>query len=334
MSGPSSSGEEALAELAKKTYDVIIADYQMPGMDGIELLKNVRHSFGDVPFILFTGRGREEVVIEAINNGADFYLQKGGDPMAQFAELAHQVRQVVGRRRAERALRESEQSLKASEERYRILTDFAFDGVLIQDFMGRILYVNPSTLRMFGIPDPALVIGKNILDFISPEFRDTVIQDLQNVISGTDRYLQTYRAWTPDGKVLWIESIGTKIQYQGQPGNIVALRDVTGRKQAEEALHRANEKLNLLNNITRDDVTNQLTIVLGYTQLAQHSGPDPVIMEFLARIERAVGMIQRQIEFTRTYQEWGSDPCMVPDPGCCQSRRTPESGRYLRLRDV
>ena len=58
----------------------------MPGMDGIELLKRVRKSFGNVPFILFTGRGREEVVIEAINNGVDFYLQKGGDPKAQFAD--------------------------------------------------------------------------------------------------------------------------------------------------------------------------------------------------------------------------------------------------------
>jgi PAS domain S-box-containing protein len=291
------SGEEALAELTKNPYDAIIADYQMPEMDGIELLKNVRRSSGDIPFILFTGRGREEVVIEAINNGADFYLQKGGDPNIQFAELAHQVRQVVTRRRAERA--------QESEERYRILSDFAFDGVLIQDFSGKILYVNPRILRMFGIPDPALVIGKNILDFISPEFRETVIRDMQNVITGTDRYLQTYRAWAPDGKGIWIESIGTKIQYQGEPANIVALRDVTGRKQAEEALHRANEKLNLLNSITRHDVANQLTIVLGYTQLAQHTKPDPVIKGFLAKIERAVSMIQRQIEFTRTYQELG-----------------------------
>ncbi len=207
-------------------------------------------------------------------------------------------RDISGRRAIEKNLQESE-------ERYRILTDFAFDGVLIQDFTGKILYVNPSILRMFGIPDPALVIGKNILDFISPEYRDTVIRDMQNVISGTDSYLQTYRAWAPDGKGIWIESIGTKIQYQGDPANIVALRDMTGRKQAEEALHRANEKLNLLNSITRHDVANQLTIVLGYTQLSQHTRPDPVIAGFLAKIEKAVSMIQRQIEFTRTYQELG-----------------------------
>ncbi len=49
------------------------------------------------------------VVIEAINSGADFYLQKGGQPRAQFAELAHKVRQAVQRRRAEISLQESEE---------------------------------------------------------------------------------------------------------------------------------------------------------------------------------------------------------------------------------
>ncbi len=59
----------------------------MPGMDGIQLLKALRDSGDRTPFILFTGRGREEVAIEALNHGADFYLQKGGNVEVQFAEL-------------------------------------------------------------------------------------------------------------------------------------------------------------------------------------------------------------------------------------------------------
>ena len=73
-----SSAKDALASPAIQSYDAIVSDYQMPDMDGIAFLKAVRERFGDVPFILFTGRGREDVVIDAINNGADFYLQKGG----------------------------------------------------------------------------------------------------------------------------------------------------------------------------------------------------------------------------------------------------------------
>jgi DNA-binding NarL/FixJ family response regulator len=59
-----------------------------------------------VPFIIFTGKGREEVVIEALNSGADFYIQKGGDPKAQFAELAHKIRQAVQIKIAQKTMKD------------------------------------------------------------------------------------------------------------------------------------------------------------------------------------------------------------------------------------
>ena len=71
-----------------------------PEWDGIGFLKIVRARFPDLPFIIFTGRGREEVVIEALNCGADHYIQKGGDPRAQFTELIHTIRNSVEKRRA------------------------------------------------------------------------------------------------------------------------------------------------------------------------------------------------------------------------------------------
>ena len=104
------SGREALDLLGRASFDAIISDYQMPEMDGIELLKAVRKTSGNIPFILFT-TGGEEIVIEAINNGVDSYLQKGGDPKAQFIELAHRVRQAISRRKAETALSDSERRL-------------------------------------------------------------------------------------------------------------------------------------------------------------------------------------------------------------------------------
>ena len=101
------SALDALKALEQHHYDAIISDYQMPGINGIEFLKKTRKKYGDIPFILFTGKGREEVVIEAINFGADFYIQKGGAPDSQFAELAHKVRQAVKRRRAESGLQDA-----------------------------------------------------------------------------------------------------------------------------------------------------------------------------------------------------------------------------------
>ena len=95
------SAAEGLEKLATTSYDIVISDYQMPGMDGIEFLKVVRTRYPVLPFIIFTGRGREEVVIQALNSGADRYLQKGVDLQPQFTELIHTIRSIVEKRRAQ-----------------------------------------------------------------------------------------------------------------------------------------------------------------------------------------------------------------------------------------
>ncbi len=108
--------DEGFQILREYQIDVIVSDYQMPEKNGIEFLKEFRSIPDKRPFILFTGRGREEIVIEAINSGADFYLQKGGDVRAQFAELALKIRQGAGRYQAELNLERNHEDLHAAYE--------------------------------------------------------------------------------------------------------------------------------------------------------------------------------------------------------------------------
>jgi len=107
------SADEALQKISQYPYDAIVSDFQMPGKDGIELLRQVRSTNPVLPFILFTGRGREEVVIQALNEGADFYIQKGGDSQALFAELSNMIRRAVERRNAAAAIEERNEVLGA-----------------------------------------------------------------------------------------------------------------------------------------------------------------------------------------------------------------------------
>src|SRR4030066_2240555 len=81
-----SSVDEALEKMKQKDYDAVVSDYQMPDKDGLEFLRELREEGNTVPFIVFTGKGREEVAIEALNLGADRYIDKHGNPEAVYCE--------------------------------------------------------------------------------------------------------------------------------------------------------------------------------------------------------------------------------------------------------
>jgi PAS domain S-box-containing protein len=139
------SGEEALLKIGKRSYDAVVSDYLMADMDGIGLLKTLRSSDNRVPFIMFTGKSQEQVVIEALNNGADFFLQKGGDPKTRFAELENMIRQAISRRKAEEGLRQSIRRL------YDIINFFP-DATFAVDRDGRVVAWNRAMEAMTGIP--------------------------------------------------------------------------------------------------------------------------------------------------------------------------------------
>jgi DNA-binding NtrC family response regulator len=93
-----SSAMEGLEYLRRRRFDVIVSDYEMPEMTGIDLLKNLKTLGDTTPFIILTGRG-DEVSIEAIKCGADFCIQKGGSPRTQFGDLKDLISLAVHMRR-------------------------------------------------------------------------------------------------------------------------------------------------------------------------------------------------------------------------------------------
>jgi PAS domain S-box-containing protein len=144
------SAEAALERLDENTdaINCIVSDYQMPGMDGIELLKTVREECPDLPFILFTGKGSEEVAGRAISNGVTDYLQKesGTD---QYTVLANRITNTVEKASAERNV---EQLLSA--------TETAREGISLLDDDGRFVYVNSSYADAYGY-DREDLLGKH-----------------------------------------------------------------------------------------------------------------------------------------------------------------------------
>ncbi|MEN6342077.1 MAG: PAS domain S-box protein [Methanospirillum sp.] len=225
-----SSAPAALDLLTREPFDAVVSDYQMPEMDGIELLGLIRERHGRLPFILFTGRGREEVVIQAIDEGADFYVQKGGDPKAQFAELAHKTRVAIERRATERAFVERER-------RFRALIRNSSDIIRIIDRDGLIAYDSDSGPRILGYA-PGSVLGISPLEFVHPEDRETVRKALEAVYARTNPGTPTgYRVRHADGSWVAVEGVATNlIGTPGVDGIVTTAWPVEARRRAEEAL--------------------------------------------------------------------------------------------------
>ncbi|MHA2497339.1 MAG: response regulator, partial [Candidatus Hodarchaeales archaeon] len=89
------TAQKALHKLREASFDAIVSDYQMPDMDGLELLKALRSDGNDIPFIIFTGKGREEVAMRALNLGADYYLRKVLHSNSVYGELAHILTRII-----------------------------------------------------------------------------------------------------------------------------------------------------------------------------------------------------------------------------------------------
>jgi len=136
-----SSPIEALLILKKETFDCVVSDYMMPGLDGIELACRIRE-MSDVPIIIYTGKGSLEVAEEAFTAGIDDYVRKELNP-SHYKVLAKRIKSVVEKHRIHEALREAK-------ERYENLFSFSPNAIFSTNMKGYVTAVNGAALRMSG----------------------------------------------------------------------------------------------------------------------------------------------------------------------------------------
>jgi PAS domain S-box-containing protein len=220
--------ERALTRIEAGSFDCVVSDYEMPGMDGLSLLAAVRERDPDLPFVLFTGKGSEEIASEAISAGVTDYVQKGGG-LEQYAMLGKRIENAVSGRRA-----------LADLERERAFVDRALAGLTdvfyVFDEEGTFLRWNDRLSEVTGYTD-AEIEGMHPVEFFPPEERDAIAAAIEAVVSEGETVVESVIE-TAEAERIPYEFTGSPIETDLGEGRCVCGvgRDITARKRTEREL--------------------------------------------------------------------------------------------------
>jgi len=230
------SASDGLARLEAdhEEIDCVVSDYEMPRMDGVEFLDAVRADYPDLPFILFTGKGSEDIASEAISAGATDYLQKGGES-EQYELLANRIRNAVSKARSERIERYLYELAETTD---RVLFVFNHDW-------SELLFINSAYEDLWGRSVEALQDDPtDFLNGIHPDDRDRVREAIENMSGGGGVDLE-YRVNPGKDYERWVRVRGEQIV--DETGDVVRVAgfatDITERKRQEQELERKRDLL-------------------------------------------------------------------------------------------
>ncbi|TAJ44861.1 PAS domain S-box protein [Methanofollis fontis] len=291
------SAEEALDKLQNGSFAAIVSDYQMPGMNGIDLLRTVRGSGSQIPFILFTGMDGTEIIAEAMYCGADSFLQKnGGSLKEKISSLSDSIREAIERR----------DNGEDSEDLYWQIFNNSSDSIFVHRFSpegthGALVEVNNTACQRLGYSRNELRSMGISQILQSLDHLPAVRKDLQE--SGYSTYESVHI--TKDGHAFPNDINAHLCTLNNETVVISTARDITEQKEVEERLKRYEQNLQ-----TIIDSANFGIVIIGSDGFIKRINRSALRMAGYERPEEVVGSICHK---TLWPDELGRHPPL--DPG-------------------
>ena len=245
------SVDEAIEKIEKESYDAVVSDFEMPQKNGLDFLKELREQKNDIAFILFTGKGREDVAVKALNLGADSYINKNGSPETVYCELADAIHKTVERKK-------SRELLARSESKYHALVENSLQGIsILQPDPLRLVFANEAMGKILGYSQQELMAlsPQGIMGLVYHEERAAFFKRMQNRLRGEPAgACYEFRAVQKDGSIIWMSSLANRVEYDGKPAVQGMFLDVNESKKAAEILSESEQKYRELANCLPDIV--------------------------------------------------------------------------------
>jgi two-component system cell cycle sensor histidine kinase/response regulator CckA len=228
--------------LTEQTWDLVLSDHTMPQFDSIAALRVLQESGLDIPFIIVSGKIGEEMAVAAMKAGASDYILK--DNLARLVPaIERELREVKvrwERRRAEEALRRSEQKFKE-------LSELLPQTVFEIDEKGRLTFANRYAFEIFGYTEDDFGKGLSVLQMIAPEDREKARKNIERILRGEKTDENEYALQRKDGSTFFgIISSSSVAGEKGVTGLRGVITDITNRKKYEEALKESERKFQRL----------------------------------------------------------------------------------------
>ncbi|WP_246022924.1 sensor histidine kinase [Halosimplex halophilum] len=274
--------EEALETLDERSVDCVVSDFEMPGLNGLELYERVDEEYG-LPFILLTGQGDERTASRAIGAGVDDYLRK--DDIAEEGQLqllANRIENVVAQRRAN--------------EKYELLVNNTPDEITQVAVDGTITAANEAAARSF--------------DTTRSELTGTHLSDVLPTETAAGRIEHGRRALTAGSAVTFQDSFGVRHFHNvaapvsvGSEADSFQLitRDITEQKRRERELETRTEELAVINRLVRHDINNDIQLLLAWADGIDQYVDDGDGREYVERIQGTCDHIDELTTIARDF---------------------------------